>query len=73
MEYTSGQEAVAYKAYLSALSAEILKSATEVLADWKGGYRNKFVENTDSNASGSISLMVNAYVQYYEKIFVQLR
>ncbi|MCU7542172.1 imelysin family protein [Riemerella anatipestifer] len=67
MEYTSGQEAAAYKAYLSALSAEILKSATEVLADWKGGYRNKFVENTDSNASGSISLMVNAYVQYYEK------
>lgn len=64
--FTNDANAPAYHAYIQALSKEILKSSTEVLSDLKAT-RTQFINNTGSSASGSISLVVNAYVQYYEK------
>ncbi|SDD86834.1 imelysin family protein [Riemerella columbipharyngis] len=64
--FTTNTNAEDYKAYLIKLTKEMLSSSEEVLADLKSN-RNKFIENTSNSASGSISLVVNAYVQYYEK------
>lgn len=64
--YTTNPNTEAYKDYLNALCKEMKESSVEVIQDLEKN-RNQFIRNTHSNASGSISLVVNAYIQYYEK------
>jgi hypothetical protein len=67
--YTNGAEADAYKTYLSDL-VERMKSLTQmILDDWNNGYRDTFVSNTQNTATGSINLVVNDFIYYYEKGF----
>lgn len=66
-KFTTDAHAADYKAYLKALTNEMLTSTNEVLEHWNSGYKNSFIENQSNNASGSLSLVVNAYIQYYEK------
>ncbi len=65
--YTTNENAENYKAYLNTL-AETISTLTEtVLNDWNNGYRDTFVNNTSSSASGSVDKLANDYVFYYEK------
>ncbi len=65
--YTSDALAVNYRQYLVDLAVRINSLVKEVEADWKGDYRDTFVENNGSNANASVDLMVNDYIFYYEK------
>ncbi len=65
--YTTNGNAQNYKDYLNTL-AETISTLTEtVLNDWNNGYRDTFVDNTSSSASGSVDKLANDYVFYYEK------
>ena len=55
--YTTNGNAQNYKDYLNTL-AETISTLTEtVLNDWNNGYRDTFVDNTSSSASGSVCLL----------------
>lgn len=66
-KYTTDANAAKYKEYLKQVSNEILASTDEILTDWNSGYKETFIQNQSNNAAGTLSLIVNAYVQYYEK------
>lgn len=57
----------AYRKYLKTIVAR-LKSLTDgVVDDWKKGYRDTFVNNDGSSATGSVNKLTNDYIFYYEK------
>lgn len=56
-----------YLAYLKALVSRIDLLSNEVLADWKGDYRNTFLNNQGNTALSSVDKLVNDYIFYYEK------
>jgi len=65
--YTTNEQAQNYKEYLNTV-AETISTLTEtVLNDWNNGYRDTFVNNTSSSASGAVDKLANDYVFYYEK------
>ncbi|MEM0518425.1 imelysin family protein [Aequorivita flava] len=65
--YTTNSNAEGYKNYLSTLSQTIKSLSSEVLASWTGGYRDTFVANTSSSASGAVDKLTNDYIFYFEK------
>lgn len=65
--YTSNTNAEGYKNYLQNLSETIFSLSNEVLTSWTGGYRDTFVANTSSSASGAVDKLTNDYIFYYEK------
>ncbi|RRO22587.1 imelysin family protein [Flavobacteriaceae bacterium 14752] len=67
--YTSNANAENYKTYLSDLVDRMKTLTQSVLDDWNNGFRDNFVSNTENSATGSINLMVNDYIFFYEKGF----
>ncbi len=67
--YISNPNAENYKTYLSDLVDRMKNLTQSVLDDWNNGFRDTFVSNTENSATGSINLMVNDYIFYYEKGF----
>lgn len=65
--YTSNSNADGYKNYLKTLSQTISTLSNEVLTSWTGGYRDTFVANTSSSASGAVDKLTNDYIFYFEK------
>lgn len=65
--YTSNSNAAGYKNYLQTLSETISALSNEVLTSWTGGYRDAFVANTSSSASGAVDKLTNDYIFYFEK------
>ena len=65
--YTSNSNADGYKNYLQTLSETISSLSSQVLTSWTAGYRDVFVANTASSASGAVDKFTNAYIFYYEK------
>lgn len=65
--FTSNPNAISYKNYLTSLSQTINTLTTQVLADWENGFRDAYVSNTSSTASGSVDKTANAFMFYYEK------
>lgn len=53
--------------YLNDLVFRLENLSTLVLQDWKGGYRDEFVNNDGSTASSSVNKLVNDYLYYYER------
>ncbi|SRX55536.1 imelysin family protein [Aequorivita sp. CIP111184] len=66
--YTSNNNAEGYKNYLQALSETISSLSNEVFTSWTGGYRDVFVANTSSSASGAVDKLTNDYIFYFEKV-----
>jgi len=56
-----------YATYLTEVINRLDALANEVLADWKGSYREDFIANQASSATGSIDKLVNDAIFYYEK------
>lgn len=67
--YTTSSQADDYKTYLSDLTLRMESLTQTILDDWTNGYRDTFVENSDNTATGSINLVVNDFIFYYEKGF----
>lgn len=65
--YISSSNAEGYKTYLNTLSESINTLSSSVLTDWNGGYRDAFVANTSSAASGAVDKLTNDYIFYFEK------
>lgn len=65
--YTTNSNADGYKNYLQTLSESISSLSTQILTSWTAGYRDVFVSNTASSASGAVDKFTNAYIFYYEK------
>ena len=65
--YTSNSNAEGYKNYLLKLSETISSLSNQVLSSWNNGYRDAFVANTSSSASGAVDKFTNDYIFYYEK------
>jgi hypothetical protein len=58
---------IQYTFYMEALIDRLVFLTSEVLDDWKNGYRDTFVTKDGSEASSSVNKMVNDYLFYYEK------
>lgn len=54
-------------AFLEDIVARVSVLPSQVLNDWNNGYRDAFVSNTSSDASGAVNKLVNDYVFYFEK------
>lgn len=65
--YTTNENAANYLEYLNALSETIETLSITVLNDWNENFRDSFVSNTSSSASGSVDKLANDYILYYEK------
>lgn len=66
--YTTSESAEAYRTYVTDLTTRIDALTDEVLEHWQNGYRDEFVNNSGSGANGSLDMMINDYIFYYEKI-----
>jgi len=64
--YTTDAAAAGRKQYLQNVIAKMQSKITAVKDAW-GSYKSSFSGNTATNAGGSLSLMTNAYVLYYER------
>lgn len=66
-KYTDGTTGAAYQQYLTDLTGRLQTITTEVVEDWENGYRDTFVNNDGSSATGAVSKMANDYIYYFEK------
>ncbi len=67
--YATSTDADNYKAYLSDLTDRMETITQTVLTDWTNGFRDSFVANTENSPTGSLNLLVNDFIFYYEKGF----
>ncbi|MCQ0110140.1 Imelysin [Zhouia amylolytica] len=56
-----------YKTYLTDLSVRLKSLADAVLADWKGTYRDNFINNKGNTATSSTNKLVNDFIYHFEK------
>ncbi len=65
--YFSNGNSAGYKNYLEALATSISALSNDVLTSWTSGYRDTFVANTSSSATGAVDKLTNDYIFYFEK------
>ncbi|WP_215226817.1 imelysin family protein [Echinicola shivajiensis] len=68
-QYTTGENAENRKAYLKAISADILNKTDQVYNGWlpaEGNYRDTFISKDGTDVGSSIGQMVNSLTQYFE-------
>jgi hypothetical protein len=56
-----------YGAYLADLTGRADSLTRRVLGLWQNGYRETFISKSGNTAGSSIDMLVNDYLQYYEK------
>ena len=56
-----------YGTYLNDVVNRMYSLTTEVVNDWKNGYRDVFVSKSGSDATSSVNKLVNDFLLYYEK------
>lgn len=65
--YTNENFGADYKTYLNAVISKLHAQTVEVLDDWNNGYRDIFVANDGSSATGAVNKVTNDYIYYFEK------
>lgn len=65
--YTTGTDAAKWKKYLTDVLGSMNGKLNKVVADWKGTYRQTFINNDGTGAGSSLSLMVNEYIMNFER------
>ena len=65
--YATGTQAEARRAYLKRITSRMSTLLNEVITEWKGGYRDTFVNRTGLDISSSTSSLVNSYIMHYER------
>ena len=66
-KFTTNANFEGYIAYLADVQTQINTRSNIILNDWQNTFRDEFVANTSSSATGSISKIVNDYINYYER------
>lgn len=66
-KFTSNANFEGYVDYLTNVQSQINARTNTILNDWQSTFRDEFVSNTSSSATGSISKIVNDYINYYER------
>jgi len=66
-KFTTNANADGYVAYTTDVVSHMNSTINTIVNDWQGGFRNEFVNNTSSSATGSFSKIVNDFVNYYER------
>jgi len=66
-KFTSNEQNDGYITYLNDVISQMTNRINAVINDWQGTFRNSFVSNTSSTATGSANKMVNDFIFYYEK------
>lgn len=56
-----------YSTYLTSVVTRLYDLTTQVVNDWKNGYRDVFVSKSGSDATSSVNKLVNDFLLYYEK------
>jgi predicted lipoprotein len=56
-----------YVLYLKSIVDRMNSLTAEVVEDWNTGYRDDFVANINSSASGAVDKLVNDYIFHYER------
>ncbi len=65
--YTTDEDAAKHLAYLERITTRMETVFQSVIDEWKGPYREKFINDTGLDIGSSTGLAVNAYVLYYER------
>lgn len=65
--YTTDPDASQRIAYLKRITDRMNDLLNNVISEWKGPYRNTFINNTGLDIGSSMGLVVNAYVLNYER------
>ncbi|WP_167856848.1 imelysin family protein [Hymenobacter aquaticus] len=63
-QYASSEK---HRRYLTDVVNKMSETFGTVYSQWNGSYRDTFVNNTGTDASSSLSRVVNAYSLYYER------
>lgn len=53
--------------YVDAVLNDMETLATQVISEWKAGYRDTFVNNDGASSTASVDRFVNDFILYYEK------
>ncbi|WP_187632050.1 imelysin family protein [Hymenobacter lutimineralis] len=56
-----------HRRYLTDVVTEMEQTFGTVYTQWNGSYRDTFIANTGTDASSSLSRVINAYSQYFER------
>jgi len=65
--YTTNTNATGYKKYITDVTTQLKVVADAIVADWNGGYRNAYIENTSASITGAIGQTTNNYIKNCEK------
>ena len=65
--FTSGPNAEGYKNYVNAILNQMNSLTNQVLNDWKGSFKNTFINRSGNTATSSLNSLVNDFIFYYEK------
>lgn len=66
-KFTTDANANGYKKYLTDITALMKNTISEIIQDWEGNFRSKFIASTTNTATSSLNKLVNDYIFYYEK------
>ncbi|NRB58696.1 MAG: imelysin family protein [Winogradskyella sp.] len=66
-KFTTNANATGYIQYMTDVQSQINARTSTILNNWQDTFRDEFVSNTSSSATGSISKIVNDYINYYER------
>lgn len=66
-KFTTNPNFEGYANYITDVIAQMRAIINTVVSDWQGSYRDSFINNTSSSATGSFNKMVNDFIYYYEK------
>lgn len=65
--YIGNANASKYKNYLTALVTRLKTNADLIVSHWNSAYRNDFVASTGNTPSSATNILVNKFVNYYER------
>ena len=66
-KFTTNPNFEGYVNYLTDVLSQINNRTNTILNDWQTTFRDEFIANTSSSATGSISKIVNDYINFYER------
>ena len=62
-----GEGGTKNRKYLVDVANRLKELSNHVITNWKGSYKNTFINNNGSSSTASVDLIANAYMLYYEK------
>ena len=66
-KFSTDANAQGYRTYLMDVVNQMDGLTEQVLNDWSSSYRNTFVSNDGNTTTSSVNMMVNVFVEYYER------